>query len=441
MSEVFSKSASYRDLASDRSQTLRDTAPYGAMFVTLIIYMIVEFVRPQQFFGPLAAIRPGLLAAIPLIVFSFGRLRDAPYKDTLIKLLFAFIFLGAVSVLFATNNRFAFNMTKTVFLHVFAAIIPMCVLISNELRLRKLMYAWIAIYVYLAVYGILHAGRGPGSFIVDENDLALALNCALPYAYFIYQCKGSTKKVRLLSALALVVILCGVVSTMSRGGFVGLAVTSCALIWLSRNRIRNAVVLLFAAALFAAFIPSEYKEEIVSIGDTQDNTRNERFDSWERGWEMFVDYPILGIGFGNYPWRVAAYDLASGDTAYRRGLGGRVAHSVYFTLLPETGLAGTLIFICVAVGIYRRHKRTLAVLAKTPPDASKEFIESLSRASVVSLLAFLSTGAFISVLYYPEFWYTAGFAYVIHSNAAKLAAAETSSKARDGEPVTAPSAT
>jgi len=33
--------------------------------------------------------------------------------------------------------------------------------------------AWIAIYVYLAVYGILHGGEGPSGHVADQGDLAL----------------------------------------------------------------------------------------------------------------------------------------------------------------------------------------------------------------------------------------------------------------------------
>jgi O-antigen ligase len=296
----------------------------------------------------------------------------------------------------------------------------MGVLISSEQRFRKLIYFWVAVHAYLAIFSIFESGFGPGGFLMDENDLALALNCALPFAYFLRQSDSVSGRAKFFLTIAMVLILAAIVATMSRGGFVGLAVTAAAIIWFSKNRLRNAVFVCIIGASFAALIPSDYRAEILSISDTEDSTRNERLDSWTLGWRMFVDNPVLGVGYGNYPWTVTPYQMADPELRNIRWLGGRVAHSLYFTLLPETGLIGTILYGSILIVLLRSLRGSIRIARAAVPGGSAQFIEAAARASIVSLIGFLATATFISVLYYPQFWYAVGFAYVIRHLATRL---------------------
>lgn len=208
-------------------------------------------------------------------------------------------------------------------------------------------------------------------------------------------------------------MVAGVVATASRGGFVGLVVTVGAMVWFSKRRLRNVILVTLASGIFFLSIPYEYKAEILSINDTEDNTRQDRIYSWERGWEMFLDNPIVGVGVGNYPWRVSEYELSSGaNYGQRRMLGGRVAHSLYFTLLPETGIVGTLIVVLLVIRFFRRLGSPRRGDSLHLSDDSL-VVGAAARATTASMIGFLATAVFISVLYYPQMWYLFGFAYVI----------------------------
>lgn len=430
--------ADKRDSADSGSRRRKTSLPDSSslsggqsfFFFLFFLYIIIEFARPQSLVPAIGAIRPALIVAIPLGIFAFMNLSSPIYKDLSIKLLILFVALAGLAILYAKNNFWAFQFTRTLGLYVFVAVIPMCLLVTGLPRLRKLLWFWVIVHFYLALYGLTHGGKGPGSFIADENDLALALNTAIPFAYFLWASKtvGSTARMYLL--VALIVMVAGVVATASRGGFVGLTVTASAIIWFSSARVRNAFLVVICSLIFYVLIPDQYKAEIESIGDTSDNTRLDRLYSWARGWEMYLDNPLLGVGVGNYPWRVSEYELASGSNyGQRRMLGGRAAHSLYFTLLPETGTAGTVVFIILAVRVFRQ-MRVRPTSKSSVFDKDLATLDAFKRGVAVSMVGFLVTAVFISVLYYPQFWYLVGFSVVVR----RLSEARTPTELSNPQP-------
>ncbi len=69
-----------------------------------------------------------------------------------------------------------------------------------------------------------------------------------------------------------------------------------------------------------------------------------RFDIWSTGLLIFKDYPIIGIGIGNFE---NFYSIYSGDDL-------RGAHNVYLVLLVETGLVGLSVFILLFIIIFSK---------------------------------------------------------------------------------------
>src|SRR5699024_4569475 len=105
-------------------------------------------------------------------------------------------------------------------------------------RLVAFFNCWIVIHILLALWAITHEGRGTGSFLEDENDLSLALNMAIPYAYYLLQRPGQPALRRMLYMAAVVTLAAGVVMSESRGGFLGLVAVALGIIFFSRHRLR-----------------------------------------------------------------------------------------------------------------------------------------------------------------------------------------------------------
>ena len=100
-----------------------------------------------------------------------------------------------------------------------------------------------------------------------------------------------------------------------------------------------------------------------------------------------------------------------------------MAHSIYFTLLPELGLIGTLLFL----GMVAKNVKDLNYIKKNTiqkTDQKGDKFESkcypLALALEGSMIAYLISGAFISILYYPNLWIFTGFVtslkYIVMKN-------------------------
>ncbi len=79
-------------------------------------------------------------------------------------------------------------------------------------------------------------------------------------------------------------------------------------------------------------------------------------------------------------------------------------------MIPELGALGIAIYTSMVVLVVFR----LRGVAKHIPreacnDSMVKDLVLLSHAALASLIAFLVCGVFISVLYYPHFWYLIGF--------------------------------
>jgi hypothetical protein len=121
---------------------------------------------------------------------------------------------------------------------------------------------------------------------------------------------------------------------------------------------------------------------------------------------------------------------------------GRVAHSLYFTVLAEQGLVGLTLFVAMLTLHFRgnrRLRRAYAALveAQALSGARLDLFHSLSlltRANDAAIVAYLVTGAFLSVLTYPHLWLHLGIGMVL-KRASDLVLAQSNNDGRELSPV------
>jgi hypothetical protein len=129
---------------------------------------------------------------------------------------------------------------------------------------------------------------------------------------------------------------------------------------------------------------------------------------------MFSDNPLWGVGQGNFPYRFREYEIAYGfpDGLHGRSRAGRAAHSIFFTLLPELGIAGLIIVSLMILYVFKCTRDIRNLLGASPSFSSHDnysYVFYLTLAIEGSLIAYLVSGIFISVLYYPSFWFLVAF--------------------------------
>ena len=213
----------------------------------------------------------------------------------------------------------------------------------------------------------------------------------------------------------LVLLLIGIVASQSRGGFVGLAGAVAYCLFYSANRARNFAIIALGGLIFFLSIPSDYKDELGSISETKSGTAEARFFLWTAGTNMWIDNPVLGVGALNSPWLIGDYQPKAedngglfSDRGYReRDWTMTPMHSIYFEILAETGLVGIGLFgSCVWLhfaAIGRTRKRARSSRAADPDLKRDAELYGVSLAG--AMIAFLVCGLFLSILYYPFFYY------------------------------------
>lgn len=369
---------------------------FSFLYGSLFIFLLVDIARIQDV-TPIGAIRPGLLALILIAFACFLNFKSLEFNHSL-KVILLFSILLWLHVPFARNNRYAFN-TALSFSSIFVACACINVYITDKLAVIKLFKLFYLISVYLASYALLHSGRGPGGFLHDENDIALFINLMIPLGIYLWTtANGSPRKLYLLSVL---VLLAAEVSTRSRGGIVGLVCMCVLMVLHSKRKVLFSIGLITAflcmALLIDSLVPTasvrkaNYLDTVTSISNVQDSTAQERLNSWDAAWEMFKDNP-LGVGGNNFQVRFQEFQ----SDKFKKGMWGRVAHSVWFTCLSELGIPGVILLFLLFKTSYKVFRRI---------ETSATAFADLTKPLKYSLVAFISSGSFISVLYYPFLWY------------------------------------
>jgi hypothetical protein len=109
----------------------------------------------------------------------------------------------------------------------------------------------------LAINGMLHGGRGVGGWLGDENDFAMEMNVAVPFAFFLYQ--GTTAKgAKVLYLVLLGIFVLSSIATASRGGFLGLLAVGSFCWFYSPRKVWSLVLLTGVLLLVLVAAPQEY---------------------------------------------------------------------------------------------------------------------------------------------------------------------------------------
>jgi len=276
-----------------------------------------------------------------------------------------------------------------------------------------------------AVFGVLTGGRymvwgPPDSFLADNNALGLATVMVLPICF---QLRELTRK-KWQSRAMLVVGVCLIISTVltySRGALVGLLTVGIFYFVVSKQKVRVLLVGTFLVVVALNVLPSTWFDRMNTIKTyEEDGSANMRLNSWTMSWNLAKDNP-LGGGFDCF--RLEQYHRYSpnpelGKAGGRGGVGGSTAHSLYFEVIATQGFGGFTIYMA-ALGFMLLTLMRINRNARAAPD--EEWLSSVSRGLLVSILGFMSCGAFQSKAFYDMFWAIyacgVGLAYVVDSGA------------------------
>jgi hypothetical protein len=381
-----------------RIQRVSDVAASRYGFALVILFLVIEYARPQDIFGVLGALHVSWVIGAMMVVgwYQSRNMRMASSVQTAGVCLF--LVLLALHIPFALNGFRAYTVAQGLLFDL-PFFISILLFVDNFERLRTFFRWWSLVAIYLGVMGLLGGGIGGSGFLADENDFALLMNMMLPFVLcmLIFERQLAMRLVYLAGSL---ICVASVVTSNSRGGFVGLIATLAVFCLASPRKLLSLVLATVLGIGIYSVADQKYWDRISTIQATDEGTAKERTESWQAAWDMFLDHP-LGVGPGNFPVHFPEYQPES----MRRNMWGRQAHSLWFTLLAELGVPGVAIY----AWLLSVNTRSIWQL-RYAGDVSKEnsnryFGYLLSVAFFASLTGFFVSGTFLSVLYYPHFFY------------------------------------
>jgi probable O-glycosylation ligase (exosortase A-associated) len=368
-----------------------------------IMFTWVSLMNPHRltygfaFNFPFAAILAGATTLFMLASREPKKLPSSPVTVTLL------VFYGWMTFtsFFALEPDLVWlewsRVTKTFFM-----VIVTIMLINNPKDLK--IFVWI-VALSLGVFGLkgglftLASGGhyrvyGPdGSYIMENNSMALALVTTLPLIWYLRS--QVTNKWLLLGLTAMTALTAvSAVGSYSRGALIG-GGAMLFLLWRhSPKKAQTAIILLAMVALIMTVMPAAWFERMDTINEyKEDNSAMGRFNAWHFALNIASMFP-LGGGYNVFTPRMF---MLYAPEPYNY----HVAHSIWFQVLGDHGWLGLMMFVMLMIFAWRTGTRVRKYCADQP---ELKWAAELSRMCQVSLIGYAVSGSFLSLAYFDLYY-------------------------------------
>jgi len=379
-------------------------------FMAIMIYFWISFMNPHRFTWGFAYSLPLAMAAAAVtfisLILGFNKLKWPGVLPFYLFLIYwAFITLTNFTAMYPEDAWAAWGVINKIFLMTLLAMI----IINNKLKLQWFM---LGIVVYIgsvgvkgAIFGLATGGQytvwgPPETFLEDNNGLGLALIIILPLTFYAKDLLH--RKWQKLAALWITFsIALSALLTYSRGALLGMVAVSFFLVLRSKHKAAISALFVVIIGIGVNFLPDSWFERMSSIQSfNEDRSAQMRLNSWKTAYFLAKDRP-LGGGFDCFSLEMYELYSPNPELGKRRAGGGSTAHSIYFELMAYHGFGG-LFFYLLMVGILYF---SLGKLEKTFIRVPQlEWISIMSRATRISIVGFMVSGAFLSRAYFDLFW-------------------------------------
>ena len=346
--------------------------PFAAVIAIVTLAAVVISKQPKSF--------PRTPVTIVLLVFSLWMT------------LTAFFALEPNIVWFEWNR-----VLKTMFM-VFVSM----VVLNTERDIKQ--FVWI-VALSLGIYGlkggifVLMSGGsykvyGPsGSYIEENNGMALALVATLPLIWYLRnQVKNKLVSLGMLAMTIFTSI--AAVGSYSRGALLG-GVVMLGFLWLkSKNKVGTGVAVIAMVTLIALVMPPQWFDRMNTIDDyKQDDSALGRINAWHFAFNV-ATHNVLGGGFNVFTPRMFSVYAPN-------PLDFHAAHSIFFQVLGDHGFVGLALFLTLMIFAWRTGTRVIKFCGKSPET---KWASDLAKMIQVCIIGYAVSGAFLSLAYFDLYY-------------------------------------
>jgi O-antigen ligase len=190
---------------------------------------------------------------------------------------------------------------------------------------------------------------------------------------------------KLLAAGTSALILHTILLTFSRGAFLGLVVMAVTAFVLMPKRPRNLAAIAASVGIAIWLTGPELAERYWSTfnaEESRDGSAQSRVELWVDCLEVIGDYPVFGIGSGNWGVIAPRYGWPQGKSA----------HSVWIEMAADAGIpAALLLFSFFAVAALK-----LWPMARARPSPETRQLIGIATGGVLAVAGFIVTGQFVT---------------------------------------------
>lgn len=373
-------------------------------YIGILLYSWISFMSPQRLVWgfpdaiPLALITAALTVIGWLMSSEPKRLRF----DATAWLIVAFAIFTSFTTVLALNPAQAIPIWSQTLKELLFVLITMA-LTTNRIRFHALLWVMAVSIGYYGlkggIFAILHGGDyrvfGPAeTAITDNNDLAAGLTVALPLMNYL-RINSARKSVRIGWLIVMGACFLSILSSYSRGAFLGVAAVSLFLWLKSSKKLIPGVVIALTMISAISFMPEKYIARLETIRTYhQDASAMDRIHIWEAALKIAASRPLTGGGF-----RVTQSQAVI--DRYNPGHRARDEHDVYLGVLADQGIIGLLIWIALPF-VGWRNSRWLIRQAQGRPEW--QWAGDFGRMTQVSLVAYMVVGTFGNYQYWDYYF-------------------------------------
>jgi O-Antigen ligase len=358
------------------------------LFLVLLLYVTVIYVRPSEIFASLATVPiVDILTIVSLPIAGLATMLRSrrfvvmPIDLCVLGFWLAIVLSNASWGWFGGAWRGFLDFMPVVFCYILVRIS-----LATPRQFRWFVYLLVLLNLFQAINGIVqyHTGVGVGGVVPitaerrirgtgifqDPNDLGMTLVMTTPFLLAGVFAAGAALRQRLLWLLILAPMLLAIYYTNSRGTVIGMGVVLIAFGYRRFRTVPGTVMAVVAVLALIVFGPSR-----TGAIDASESSAQSRVEAWGQGLGMLKANPAFGIGHGRF-------------TDFHP----RVAHNSIVHTFAELGLFGAL-FLTGSFYTFFRSTRLLA-RAESDPDGAY-----WSRALSISAVGAMACGYFLSRQY------------------------------------------
>lgn len=373
-------------------------------YLGIIVWAWLSYMNPHRLAYGFAYNMPFAQIVALVLVISVVMTKDrqkVPMNGLMVVWIFFLIWMG-LTTYFAIYPGFAKEQLIKVLKIQFLTFLTI-ILINSYEKMKMLIWIIVLSLAFFSVKGgvftILSGGANrvwgpPGSFIEENNSLALATLMMVPLMYYLYATEKN-KWIKRGLMLSIPLSLASAIGSQSRGAL--LAVISVSgFFWLkSKNKIASGILIVILGGIGFTFMPESWHQRMSTIQTyDEDESAMGRIGAWIYSINA-ANSRLTGAGFNS--WSESTYALYNPEA-----IDVVVAHSIYFSVLADHGWLGLILYLSILFITWRYLSK---VLSMTKNNTNLRDQNLLARMLQVSFIAYFTGGAFLSLSYFDLPWH------------------------------------